>query len=629
MPTTKTFLYAVFFIAISITTCIVASADDANASDAAQQAQAILEASGLKGGLIVLAGDKDGRLTTALSEGPIVIQSLTRSEEELVNTRDHINEQGLAGRVTTLRWNGSRLPYADNLVNLLVVTEGEQVDRDETMRVLAPGGTVYVIDNEKSTIETKPRPSTIDDWTHYLYGPDNNAVSKDTEVGPPRYIQWIRGPRFSRTHDHLASMSAMVSANGRVFYIVDETSAAFAGATADWKLIACDAFNGVQLWKRDIDKWEYHLRDFRSGPADIARRLVAVGDRVYVTLGYGEPVTAIDAATGELLHTYEGTQDATEILVDDGTLLIAAGEQNENWRFDQAKAIVSQTDYVPPFEDVTPPTHDMRVMALDAASGEILWRNEEPYVKTLMPATLTSSDGSVYFETPERIVCLEGSSGQASWNFPRSLQRTRLAWSSPTLVVRDGVVYSADRRAADAAGALLWMPSGGFHEYIKGPDAEGELIALDAASGEQLWNCEAYEGFNAAVDVLISDDVLWTGNYAWGDGPGITQGRDPLSGDVVRTRAPDQELMKKIGHARCHRAKATDKYLILGRRGVEWVDVKTGELIANRFVRRDVSVRRDAGQRSALRPAALVRLLDERHAQVRFPRFGAGPKRRR
>ena len=31
----------------------------------------------------------------------------------------------------------------------------------------------------------------IDEWTHYLHGPDNNAVADDTRVGPPRYMQWV------------------------------------------------------------------------------------------------------------------------------------------------------------------------------------------------------------------------------------------------------------------------------------------------------------------------------------------------------------------------------------------------------------------------------------------------------
>ena len=52
------------------------------------------------------------------------------------------------------------------------------------------------------------------------------------------------------------------------------------------------------MWKKPIGPWEGHLRGFRTGPPEIHRRLIAVSDRVYVTLGYGEPVSVLDGATG-------------------------------------------------------------------------------------------------------------------------------------------------------------------------------------------------------------------------------------------------------------------------------------------------------------------------------------------
>jgi hypothetical protein len=44
----------------------------------------------------------------------------------------------------------------------------------------------------------KPVPGTIDEWTHYLHGPGNNAVSHDRAVGPPRCLQWISDPVCGR-----------------------------------------------------------------------------------------------------------------------------------------------------------------------------------------------------------------------------------------------------------------------------------------------------------------------------------------------------------------------------------------------------------------------------------------------
>ena len=482
-------------------------------------------------------------------------------------------------------FDGRHLPYVDNLVNVLIAEDLGKVAASEVMRVLCPGGVAYVKEKGTWSKKVKPWPAEIDQWTHCLHGPDNNAVAQDSVVGPPRHFQWISEPRFSRSHDHLASVSVVVSSGGRLFSIVDQGSIAFAAASPKWRLIARDAFNGVGLWEREISSWEYHLRDFRSGPADLARRLVAVGDRVYVTLGYGEPVTALDAATGKTVRTYAGTEGTREILHYDGMLLLVLGDPEEDWQAEKAKEIVSQEDYVPPFERYTPPAHNKRIVAVAADTGWLLWKNSHPYARELMPSTLAASAGRVYFQNADAVICLDAATGELEWKARRPVHRQRLGWSTPTLVVHDGVVFSADRRAAKTEGEILWMPSGGYHEYIRGEDVEGELIAFDGETGKRLWSSAAYEGFNAPVDVMITDGLLWTGRFAWGNDPGITEGRDPRTGEVRRRRPPDREFLPRIGHARCHRAKATAKYLVLGRRGVEFVDVETGDMVANFWVR--------------------------------------------
>ena len=103
-------------------------------------------------------------------------------------------------------------------------------------------------------------------------------------------MQWVGGPNWSRHHDHMASLSAMVSAGGRVFYIMDEGPRESILLPSQWSLIARDAFNGTLLWKRPIAEWNTQLWPLKSGPNQLPRRLVAVGDRVYVTLGIDAPL---------------------------------------------------------------------------------------------------------------------------------------------------------------------------------------------------------------------------------------------------------------------------------------------------------------------------------------------------
>jgi len=52
---------------------------------------------------------------------------------------------------------------------------------------------------------------------------------------------------------------------------------------------------------------------------------------------------------------------------------------------------------------------------------------------------------------------------------------------------------------------------------------------------------------------------------------------------VVFEREHDPRLA--VGHHRCHRNKATERFIIMGRGFVEWVDLATGEYIANVFLR--------------------------------------------
>ncbi|UCF14900.1 MAG: PQQ-binding-like beta-propeller repeat protein [Phycisphaerales bacterium] len=114
----------------------------------------------------------------------------------------------------------------------------------------------------------------------------------------------------------------------------------------------------------------------------------------------------------------------------------------------------------------------------------------------------------------------------------------------------------------------------------------GELIAFSARTGKELWRCKTRENYNAPPDVLVVDDLVWTGDLVRARDPGITLGRDVFTGEVKKERPQDKEFYTfGFGHHRCYRNKATDNYLILGRSGVEFIDVDTGTVIANHWIR--------------------------------------------
>jgi SAM-dependent methyltransferase len=302
--------------------CFLAFAGVAQAS--AEEAGArIIEAAGIEGGLVVHVGCGDGALTAALHlNDRYLVHGLDTRAENVAAARKRVSSLGLYGPVSVDRFDGKRLPYADNLVNLVVADDLGAVPLEEVIRVLAPDG-VAMIGGRKVV---KPRPADIDEWTHFLHDAGGNAVARDRRVGSPRHLQWTAGPERCRDHDALASMSAMTTSGGRVFYIFDEGATSLVHRPANWKLVARDAFNGVLLWKRDIPDWVTHLFYFRSGPAQLPRRLVSIDDRVYVTLGLDAPVTALDAATGQTLLEFPDSQGAEEIVCHNGTLLAVTGD---------------------------------------------------------------------------------------------------------------------------------------------------------------------------------------------------------------------------------------------------------------------------------------------------------------
>lgn len=162
----------------------------AKARQSLQKARQILDASGVRGGLIVHIGCGNGKLTTALRvNDSYMVHGLNLDESNIAKARRHIQSLSLYGKVSVERLRSDRLPYIDNLVNLVVSENPGKVPMDEVMRVLAPDGVAYIKRGEVWTKTVKPRPQEIDDWTHYLHDASNNAVSHDTVVGPPRRMQ--------------------------------------------------------------------------------------------------------------------------------------------------------------------------------------------------------------------------------------------------------------------------------------------------------------------------------------------------------------------------------------------------------------------------------------------------------
>ncbi|MBN1421384.1 MAG: PQQ-binding-like beta-propeller repeat protein [Planctomycetes bacterium] len=534
-------------------------------------ARRILEASGVKGGVIVHLGCGDGRLTADLrTNDSYIVHGLDEDPARVERARRHIASLGIYGPVAVDRFDGEHLPYAENLVNLIVVEDPREGTENEMRRVLAPGGVIMARRDGAWAKTVKPRTIDIDEWSHYLHGPDGNPVAADEVVGPPRHYQWIAGPLWLRDHDTDSSISTVVTANGRIFTIADEAPTSLCGnhdLPDKWCLAARDAFNGILLWKLPIHRWgwrEWKATWFKNRPGDfplnIQKRLVAAGDRVYATLGYHAPVSEIDAAAGRILRTYEGTDETREILVDRGILILSVRG-----------------------------SEGLRILSVRAGDGSILWRSEKTYGGTSqdyirfikLGASPSDVETALNIAADEkRVALLDGrdvaaidrSTGKEMWRARLEDEKGDL-WIG-TLILADGVVLHAS------------------------PD---RLVALAADTGRTLWE-RPKSGLGHLwyewKDVFVIGGRVWTWSAetrrgtirSGGKKPGTNPAPESVVAYDLATGAPAAQvplgnLFVANHHHRCYRNRATTRYILASRRGTEFVDLLEGEHSLNNWVR--------------------------------------------
>ena len=110
------------------------------AAETAPDAAKILRDSGVTGGLVVHLGCGDGTLTAALRKNDsYLVQGLDADAGNVAAAKENIRACGAYGPVTVKHWPHAHLPYADGVVNLLVVSaDRSAVSQQEIERVVHP-----------------------------------------------------------------------------------------------------------------------------------------------------------------------------------------------------------------------------------------------------------------------------------------------------------------------------------------------------------------------------------------------------------------------------------------------------------------------------------------------------------
>ena len=393
-----------------------------------------------------------------------VIQGMTVSPDLVPALRQKLRQQQPAGRAFVDPLTPGRLPYLDNLMNLVVVQniaglKQAGIGFSEILRVTGPMGMICIEGTSdevgKQLGEMNParmeqagsqdgwvrlrklKPAGMDEWPQTYHDPGNTMHSNDTLVGPPTVPQWISGPSLGEESQVKCAFHA---AGGRVFFthsIVD-ISKVF-GELLGTYITAQDAWNGLELWHT-------------PGSAPVA----ASSDRLYACAGEKPgKLSAIDAATGKVIRTYDF--EPVGAMYANGVLLNRNGAE-----------------------------------AWDAESGKLLWKKEVAvstsaaislnYRGEVSPGCLVDPSGRVFEIADQTIQCLDLKTGGEKWK-----TQIKGARDMEGLVAcAGGLVFTMQ----NADGPFKWQQDKNVNRILR---------AYDAATGNFRWEYASTASYKRLV----------------------------------------------------------------------------------------------------------------------------------
>jgi len=123
-----------------------------------------------------------------------------------------------------------------------------------------------------------------------------------------------------------------------------------------------------------------------------------------------------------------------------------------------------------------------------------------------------------------------------------------------------------------------------YQDVVLFAGGDRSMTALSAQTGKTFWTGKhARSGHQSPEDLLVVDGLVWSGAIANTNDSGIFTGLDPKTGEVKNEFPPDVKAY--WFHHRCYTSKATDRYLLSSRTGIEFVDFRSHHWTTNHWVR--------------------------------------------
>lgn len=487
----------------------------------------LIQDTGLTGGIVVALDFPDGKsIATLAGKGNFVVHGLLTTEAGVKTARSEIMTTGLYGKVSCDTYNGRDLPYVESLVNVVLCKAACKVPTAELMRVIAPGGSLMVEGPGGWKTTVKPASAGTDEWNQFLHGADNNGVSKDN-VGPPQRLRWHTGPEYGRSKALSPSFSNMVTADGVLLTIEDRATTEDVNASSEHYLVARDAYNGIELWKRPMTtEWNgWQGGSIKNISTQQQRCLAAIGRTVYFCTGFGGAVTALDSRTGAEKQEYPLTEQTSEFLIAGNTLYGIKGAPYRVGKSNKAGSV--------------------ELYALDLGRGTLIWRR--PIADEYTGGTLVVKGSRLVYHSKGGLACLDSVAGKTLWSEAVQPVATAQAGAKPKAdaAKRRKPVIDLTAFTGNDQPTLVLTDDMVFCAIGK------DITAKSLANGKTLWTAESRANYMKSPDLFVIDGLVWGRDL---------QGRDAKTGAVVQSLK--QEMNGPMSHDRCYRNRITHRYYL-------------------------------------------------------------------
>jgi len=492
-------------------------------ADFAAAAEEIIEKSGVTEGYCLDLGCGDGALACELARRTkLHIYACDPDPKNVASARKRLDAAGLYGvRVTVLQCKLTRTPFPRYFANLIVsgrsVTQGaDAVPTNEMRRIQRPFGGVACLGKPgtmKKTVRGPLKGAGI--WTHQYCDPANTSCSTDTLVKGPLGMLWFTDNDLIMPSRHGRGPAPLVQ-NGRL--IIEGMNA----------MRAVDAYNGRRLWEYPLEGiLKPYDQEHLMGTAGTNSNFCLANDSVY--LRTGGRCLRIDVATGKKTAEFDApthpdgsTGTWGYIACVDDTLYGSLVNEKHivRWNFSRPSdmdQLFTESSLLFALDATTgkvkwkyTPKHSIRHNAIAIGGGrlylidrpldkedlfEVKMAQEKGKRRGGQPAT-TPTDKETEPPPPAELIALNAATGDVLWQKDDNIHGTLLALST-----RHGVLLMTRQYTR------FRLPS----------EKNRHMTGFRASTGRRIWDAPAPfpKGYRSASRPIINGRTIILEPHAW------------------------------------------------------------------------------------------------------------------